>query len=103
MTFLDQEITFDMGHLVLLAGLVIFIIFVASRCSLSCGKNNEQLQIQPVKWKSCRCPDCAKVAYQKAVNGELYGCDPNNPFVPYGQEECNYQYRQTALNGCGVA
>ena len=102
MTFLDQEISFDIGHLLLLLALVGFIFFVTNRCKLTCN-NSEGLNIQPVHWKSCRCPSCVETAYQQAQSGQLYGCDPNNPFVPFSDEECNNSYRKTALHGCGVA
>ena len=102
MTFLNQEISFDMGHLLLLLALVGFLFFVAFRCRINCG-GSENLEVQKVHWKSCRCPSCLEAVYEKAMNGELYGCDPNNPFVPYSPEECNYQYRKAALHGCGVA
>jgi len=112
MTFLEQEISFDMGHLLLLIALVAFIFFVANRCKLSCnGKEGLDVQggcpagvnVQPVHWKSCRCPSCEADALYKAQHGYLYGCNPNNPYVPYSKEECNYQYRKAALHGCGVA
>ncbi len=112
MAFFDQEISFDMGHLLLLIALVGFIFFVANRCKLSCnGKEGLDVQggcpagvnVQPVHWKSCRCPSCEEAVLQKAQNGELYGCNPNNPYVPYSKEECNYQYRKASLHGCGVA
>jgi hypothetical protein len=102
MGFLEQEISFDMGHLLLLIALVLFVFFVASRCKLTCN-GNENLEIQRVHWKSCRCPACEPAVYNKAMTGELYGCDPNNPYVPYSEEECNYQYRKNALHGCGIA
>lgn len=110
MAFLDQEITFDMGHLVLLFALVGFIFFVAKRCKLTCNGGSEGLtvgaagvDVQPVHWKSCRCASCNATALEQARNGDLYGCNPNNPYVPFSKEECNYQYRKAALHGCGVA
>lgn len=113
MSLFDQEINFDMGHLLLLISLVGFIFFIASRCRLSCSGNDgkESLDvaamnaraIQPLKWKSCRCPDCEQAALSMAENGHIYGCDPNNPFVPYSGDECNYEYRKTSLHGCGIA
>jgi len=105
MAFLDQEISFDIGHLVLLVALIGFIFFVANKCKLACGGkgDKENLEVQKVHWKSCRCPDCTQACYQKAKNGELYGCNPNNPYVPYSPEECEYQYRKCTLHGCGVA
>lgn len=107
MTFLDEEITFDIGHLVLLLALIGFIVFVSSRCSFSCssteGLNVSGVDVQPVHYKSCRCPDCLQVALEQARSGQLFGCNPNNPYVPYSKEECNYQYRKAALHGCGVA
>jgi hypothetical protein len=105
MTFLDQEISFDIGHLVLLLALVGFIFLVVRRCKseglIVAGKGG--IEIQPVNWKSCRCPSCEEAALDMARKGQLYGCDPNNPFVPFSNEECNYQYRKAALHGCGVA
>jgi len=102
MTFFNEEINFDMGHLILLIALVLFVFFVAMRCKLSCG-DNEGLEIPRVHWKQCRCPTCEEAVYNKAVSGELYGCDPNNPLIPYSQEECYNQYRKGVLHGCGVA
>lgn len=95
MTFLDQEITFDIGHLLLLVALVAFILYIARR--------NEGLDVRKIHYKSCRCPTCAEVAYQQAKDGQLYGCNPKNPYVPYSPEECNYSYRKTMLHGCGIA
>ena len=109
MSFLDQEINFDMGHLVLLIALVGFIFFVSKRCKMTCdGKEGlcvaeSGVDVAPVHWKSCRCPSCESAALDMARNGYLYGCNPNNPYVPYGKEECNYQYRKASLHGCGVA
>ena len=115
MAFLDQEISFDMGHLILLIALVGFIFFVANRCRLSCGGNVEGLatedggncpagiNVGKVHWKSCRCPACVADCGNKANTGQLYGCNPNNPYVPYGPEECEYSYRKCTLHGCGVA
>ena len=102
MAFLDQEINFDMGHMLLLLALIGFIFFVSKQCRISCN-GKEGMDVRPVHWKSCRCPSCMNVAYQQAKDGQLYGCDPNNPYVPYSPEECNYSYRKTALHGCGVA
>ena len=106
MTFLDQEISFDIGHLVLLLALVGFIFFVAKRCKLSCGGNEglnvKGVDVQPTHWKPCRCASCEEAVLQKARDGYLYGCDPNNPYIPYSKEECNYQYRKNSLHGCGV-
>ena len=54
---MNQEISFDMGHLLLLIVLVGFIFFVSNRCKLACGGGgNEGLKIQRQKWKSCRLP-----------------------------------------------
>jgi hypothetical protein len=109
MGLFEQEITFDMGHLVLLLALIGFIFFVASRCKLSCGNSKEGLDVpesdglQMVRPPECKCPSCNEAAFQKAKDGYLYGCDPNNPIAPYSKEECNYQYRKAALHGCGVA
>ena len=112
MAFLDQEISFDMGHMLLLLAIVGFVFFVASRCKLSCGGQEglkvqggckAGVNVQPIGWKSCRCQSCEDAALAKAQNGELYGCNPNNPYVPYSKEECNYQYRKAMLHGCGVA
>lgn len=111
MAFLDQEISFDIGHLVLLIALVGFIIFVTSRCRLSCGGQEGLavggsctggVNVDPVSWKSCRCKSCEEAVLEKARKGYLYGCNPNDPLVPYSKEECNYQYRQASLIGCGV-
>lgn len=96
MTFLDQEITFDIGHLILLLVLVGFVLFVVQRY-------REGLEIQKVHIRECRCQDCLDVALHQAQTGQLYGCDPNNPYVPYSPEECEYSYRKAALHGCGVA
>ena len=111
MALFDQEISFDMGHLILLLSLVAFIFFVSSKCKLSCngseglevGGCSAGVDVLPVNRKSCRCPDCAKVALTQAQTGQLYGCNPNNPYVPYSKEECNYQYRKALLHGCGIA
>ena len=102
MSFLNEEITFDMGHLLLLLALVAFILITTNKCKLSCG-STESLDVPPVHWKSCRCPGCEQVALEQAQNGYLYGCDPNNPFVPYSKELCDNSYRKTLLHGCGVA
>jgi hypothetical protein len=110
MSILDQEINFDVGHLVLLLALIGFLLFVMMRCkadeNLKVGETAgcpAGVNVQPVHWKSCRCPDCETVALQQARNGELYGCNPNNPYVPYSKEECDYQYRKALLHGCNVA
>ena len=112
MAFMDQEISFDMGHMLLLLALVGFVFFVANRCKLACGNGTEGLQVggctagvnvQPVTATKCRCPDCAATALQQARDGQLYGCNPNNPYVPFSKEECNNQYRKALLHGCGVA
>lgn len=98
MTFFNQDITFDAGHFILLAALVLFIFFMFKKCS-----GSENLTIQRVHNTQCNCQSCLDAAYSKAMNGQLYGCDPNNPFVPYSEEECNYSYRKEALHGCNVA
>lgn len=112
MTFLNQEINFDIGHLILLIAFIAFIFFVTKRCTFSCASGSEGLEVggcsagvdvNPVHWKSCRCPSCLQAVLEKAQKGYLYGCNPNNPYVPYSKEECNYQYRKAALHGCGVA
>ncbi len=111
MTLFDQEITFDMGHLLLLFALVGFIFFVTNRCKLACndkeglavGNSPAGVDVQPIHWKSCRCPSCEATALEQARTGQLYGCNPSNPYVPYSKEECNYQYRKASLHGCGVA
>lgn len=99
---LNQEITFDMGHMILLLALVVFVFFVSSKCKLSCN-GSENLDVAPVHYKSCRCPGCAQTALQRARDGDMYGCDPNNPFVPFSGDECVNQYHKTMLHGCGIA
>ena len=107
MTFLEQEISFDMGHAILLLALVGFIYYIVTRCKIN-GKEGMHghplggVNVEPVHPKVCHCPDCAKVALEQAQSGQLYGCNPNNPYVPYSPEECNLQYRKTLLHGCGV-
>jgi hypothetical protein len=110
MTFLQQEINFDLGHIILILALVFFVIFVSQKCKLSCSYSDKEgltispdLDIQPVYWKPCRCENCNLAALDKAKNGYLYGCDPNNPIAPFSREECNYQYRKAALHGCDIA
>lgn len=108
MTFFDQEINFDIGHFVLLFALVGFVFFVANRCKITCNSSEGLdvtggVNVNPVHWKSCRCPSCETAALHMAQNGQLYGCDPSNPYVPFSKEECNYQYRKASLHGCGVA
>ena len=95
MTLLDQKIDIDIGHVLLFAALVGFVIYLVRR--------KEGLDVKKIHYKSCRCPSCAEVAYQQAVTGQLYGCNPSNPYVPYSPEECNYSYRKTMLHGCGIA
>lgn len=108
MTFFDEEISFDTGHLILLLALVGFLLFVSLRCSIKCG-GEEGLNVslpngvQPMNPIPCHCSACAAAVLEKAQNGELYGCNPNNPYVPYSKEECNYQYHKNMLHGCGIA
>lgn len=99
MTFFNRNVNFDIGHLFLLAALVFLVFF---GCKFIC-RGSEGLDVQKVHWKSCRCPTCAEVAYKQAQDGQLYGCNPNNPYVPYSPEECNYSYRKAMLHGCGIA
>lgn len=102
MSFLDEEIEFDVGHLILLGALILFVVFISKRCKE--GMTGKSINgVQPIHWKSCRCPSCAAVALQQAEDGYLYGCNPNNPYVPYSKEECNNSYRKTMLHGCGIA
>ena len=108
MSFLDREISFDTGHLLLLLALIGFILYLVYRQKSAEGLKVNGVEvgdngIQPIHWKSCRCSDCGDAVLKKAENGYLYGCDPKNPFVPYSKEECNYQYRKAMLHGCGVA
>lgn len=100
MSMLNQEIKFDVGHMILLLALIVFVFFVSYKCKLF---GPENLDVDPVHYKSCRCQKCAQVALQRARDGDMYGCDPNNPFVPFGGDECNYQYHKTMLHGCGIA
>jgi len=111
MSFLDNEIHFDAGHLLLLVALVLFVLFVVYRCRLKAeglrvagdAVSPAALSIQKVHYQQCRCPSCVEAVYQKALSGDLYGCNASNPYIPYSKEECNYQYRKNALHGCGVA
>lgn len=96
MTFLNQEITFDVGHLVLLLAFIALLLYVAQRY-------REKFEVQAVQIQPCRCQSCLDAVQQQAQSGQLYGCDASNPYIPFSPEECNYSYRKAALHGCGVA
>lgn len=95
MDFLLKEIQIDAGHIVLLIGLCILVGIVIY-------KSVENFEGPIVKIKPCHNQACVDAVYQKAVNGELYGCDPNSKFTPHSPEECYYQYRKELLHGCNV-
>ena len=100
MGFLDQEITFDMGHLVLLLALFGFVFYMTTRKENLTGMAQE-LGIQPVHATVCHCPDCERTVMQQALDGQLYGCDPSRP--NFDPQECNNSYRKASLHGCGIA
>ena len=99
----STQLSIDAGHIVLAVVLIVVIVMVCKKCSFSCGGGSEGLNVHPVKAPSCRCPKCAQAVLKQAHNGQLYGCDPNNPFVPFGGDICNTSYRKALLHGCGVA
>ena len=45
MSFLNQEIDFDIGHLILLLSLIGFIYFVSNSCTISCD-NKEKYNVK---------------------------------------------------------
>lgn len=100
MDYLTQNISFDAGHIVLLVSLALLAIFIIFKCKAS---KPENLEVQRIYVKPCRCTTCADTCYERAKKGLLYGCDPNNPFTPFGGDECEFQYRRCMLDGCGIA
>jgi len=106
MTFLDTEITFDIGHLILIVALVVFALYALRRCNdenlVSPSDIANLVDVNPVKYRPCKCEDCGAAVMQKAQSGNLYGCNPNNPYVPFSKEECNFQYMKNMLHGCRV-
>jgi hypothetical protein len=99
MDILNKEITIDMGHLLLLAVVVVGVLFVANRCRLECSGMHENLDVPKLHQNICRCPSCSETCYQRALNGELPGCSDSNP----NYDQCNDSYRKCLLFGCNVA
>jgi len=95
---MDTDIKLDLGHVLLLVALVVFVLFVANGCSLSCG-NSENLDVPKFVAKECHCKSCAEACYERALNGELDGCNEQDP----NYDQCNNSYRTCLLGGCGVA
>ena len=87
-----------MGHLILIFALIAFILFMTQKCSLSCLSSNENLCVEG----GCVDKNCPLKYKKQENNGLLYGCDPTNPYLPFGGDECNYQYKQNSLIGCGI-
>lgn len=107
MDLLNKEIRIDVGHLLLLAVVVLGVLFVANRCRLTCGLSSplenlgvENLMIPKIHQNICRCPDCAETCYQRALNGQLPGCGGCNGT---NYDQCNDSYRRCLLSGCAVA
>jgi len=102
-SFLEAEINLDLGHVVLLLVLIGFVFYLVWKA------RKEGMQVDGKPWpvpvvaRSCKCPDCAASALDKAQSGVLYGCNENDPYIPSSPEICNYSYRKELLHGCGIA
>ena len=89
MGFLDQEINFDMGHLILLALLAI-VIFMNYKKE---GMGGLPIVNPTYDQYMARVKESAKA-------GDLYGCDPRDTYAPYSPDECENQVQKAALFGC---
>lgn len=98
MDFLNQEITFDAGHLLLLLAIFAFIFYCVQYCN-----KKEGLNVQQVKPQICKCKDCASECFRRALNNEFYGCRKDDPLNPYSPQQCETEYRKCMLHGCGIA
>lgn len=98
MDFFNQEINFDLCHLILflaIFGLIFYVLFYRNK--------NEKLDVQPVQPTLCKCPSCAEMALQQVQNNELYGCTPDSLLLPHSDDECLFSYRKQMLHGCAIA
>lgn len=59
----------------------------------------ENFQVAKVVPLPCKCVSCQDACYNRALTGELYGCDSKN----LNPDECEYSYRMCLLTGCGIA
>ncbi len=95
MDFFNQEITFDIGHVLLflaIFGVIVYVLFY---------RKSEGLDVDPVVPTLCKCPACADECLRRAQNNELYGCSNDNPLLPHSDGECILNYRKCLLS-CGV-
>jgi len=95
MAFLNQELSFDMGHLLLLVGLVIIVFIILKKSSAG----TENLNVPFYGPRKCRCEACLAEVQRRVENDEFPGCKKDGVY-PYSPDECLYQMHQARLIGC---